>query len=105
MNQWCQPLTKDTCRVAIRLTPNAKREGVVGVTYDEGANEYLKVSIRAVPEKGKANKALIEFVAKQLSIPKSYIEILSGHTSRLKILRVHALQVNIMNLNTCVEPS
>lgn len=42
----------------------------------------------AVPEKGKANKALIELLAKSLRVPKSSISVISGDTGRKKILRM-----------------
>ncbi len=48
----------------------------------------LKARVTAVPEKGKANKALIALVAKSLGIAKSSIDLVSGDTSRKKILRI-----------------
>ena len=48
----------------------------------------LKARVTAVPEKGKANKALIVLIAKSLGIAKSSIDLVSGDTSRKKILRI-----------------
>lgn len=44
--------------------------------------------VSAVPEKGKANKAMIVALAKALGLPKSSFELLSGDTARQKILRI-----------------
>jgi uncharacterized protein (TIGR00251 family) len=44
----------------------------------------LRIRLKAIPEKGKANEALIAFLSEILQVPKSHIQITSGHTSRLK---------------------
>jgi uncharacterized protein YggU (UPF0235/DUF167 family) len=46
--------------------------------------DYLKISVVSVPEKGKANKALIEFLAQKLGVAKSLMTIVSGQTDRFK---------------------
>jgi uncharacterized protein len=76
--------------LAIRLTPNGGRDQIDGIELDADGKAYLKARVSVVPEKGKANKALIALVAKQLGIPKSAIDLVSGDTSRKKILRVDA---------------
>jgi uncharacterized protein (TIGR00251 family) len=68
----------------IRLTPKSAKDQIVGIENDANGNPYLKVKVRAVPEKGKANIALINLLAKSLGLPKSSIEVISGHTSRAK---------------------
>jgi hypothetical protein len=50
--------------------------------------EFVKIRLAAPPVDGKANVALIQFLAKQLSIPKSCITIRSGVTSRRKLLEI-----------------
>ena len=49
---------------------------------------HLKARVTAVPEKGKANKALVALLSKALKIPKTTISIISGDTARQKILRI-----------------
>lgn len=49
----------------------------------------LKLSIRSAPEKGKANEEIINFLAKEFSTKRNCIKILSGHTSRLKMIAIH----------------
>ncbi len=67
----------------IRVQPRASRNQVVGLH-----NGALKVKVQAPPVEGAANKACIAVMAKALQIPKSSIEIISGHNARNKRLRV-----------------
>jgi uncharacterized protein len=46
----------------------------------------LKLRVAAVPDKGKANAAVIALLAKALGVPKSALEITAGETSRIKTL-------------------
>jgi len=67
----------------VRVQPGASKNEIVGVQQDA-----LRVRISAPPVEGKANKALIGFLAKELGVKKSQIEIVSGHTSRVKTIKV-----------------
>ncbi len=78
----------DHVRLAIRLTPNGGRDAIDGIESDGEGGMLLKARVTAVPEKGKANKALIALVAKSLGIAKSSVSIASGDTARKKILRI-----------------
>ena len=78
----------DHVRLAIRLTPNGGRDAIDGIEPDGKGGMLLKARVTAVPEKGKANKALIALVAKSLGIAKSSVSIASGDTARKKILRI-----------------
>lgn len=78
----------DHIRLTVRLTPNAGRDGIDGIETGPDSEEWLKARVTAVPEKGKANKALIELLAKSLRVPKSSISVISGDTGRKKILRM-----------------
>jgi uncharacterized protein YggU (UPF0235/DUF167 family) len=51
---------------------------------------HLRARVRAVPEKGKANKALIKLLAKSAGLPASAFDIASGHTARIKSVTVEA---------------
>jgi uncharacterized protein YggU (UPF0235/DUF167 family) len=74
--------------VAVRLTPRAGREALEGVTrLDDGA-EVLKAAVRAAPEDGAANAALIRLVAKSAGIAPSRVRLERGATSRLKTLLI-----------------
>jgi uncharacterized protein (TIGR00251 family) len=74
-------------RISIKVIANAAHTEVVGFV-----GEYLKLRIAAVPEKGKANREIIRFLAKEWDLPKHAVQIESGHTSNLKI--VHAQGLN-----------
>ncbi|QKW97907.1 hypothetical protein GSF67_12925 [Agrobacterium sp. CGMCC 11546] len=78
----------DHVRLSVRLTPNGGRDAIDGVEQDADGNAHLKARVSAVPEGGKANKALIVLLAKKLGLPKSSITFISGETARKKILRI-----------------
>jgi len=67
----------------IYLQPKSSKNEVVG-PYRDG----IKVKVTAPPIEGKANEALIRLLAKELEIPQSNIEILKGHHSREKTLKI-----------------
>jgi uncharacterized protein len=81
-------LFEDHVTLSVRLTPNAGRDSIECVETDAAGETYLKARVTSVPEKGKANKALIALLAKALSIPKSSIALQGGETARKKILRI-----------------
>lgn len=63
----------------IHLQPGSRRAGIVG-----RHGTALKVAVTAAPEKGKANRALLDLLHKQLGVKRAALEIISGHTSRDK---------------------
>lgn len=73
----------DGCTLAVRVRPGAKKNDVAGI--HAGA---VKISLTAPPVEGRANEALIEFVAELLRIPRARVSILSGASSRMKALRI-----------------
>lgn len=73
-------------RFFIRLSPNASQNCVVGRQEDAEGSIRLKAKVTAIPEKGKANKALIKLLSKELGYPQSAFTILSGETDRNKTL-------------------
>ena len=74
--------------LAIRLTPKSAKEQIGGTWRDEKGVDWLQASVRAVPEKGKANKALIQSIAERLGIAARDIMLESGDTNRLKRIRL-----------------
>ncbi len=74
-------------RLRVRLTPRSARSGIDGVTPTaDGA--ALKARVRAVPEDGKANAALEALIADWLGLARSTVAVVSGHTSRVKIISI-----------------
>jgi len=51
-------------------------------------DETIKIRIKAAPEKGRANIELIRFLAKELTLPKENISIISGKTEQLKLIKL-----------------
>jgi len=78
-------------RLNVRLTPKASRDAILGWIQDAAGMPVLKASVTAVPEKGKANKALIELLAAKWQIPKSAIELVRGETDRNKQLIINGI--------------
>jgi len=71
---------------AVRVVPRASKKEIVGVHGDA-----LKVRLTAPPVEGRANDALIAFLAQWLGVRKSQVEIVAGATSRRKMIRVIGL--------------
>lgn len=72
--------TKEGWILKLKISPNASKNEIIKT--DDG----LKVKVTAQPIDNKANKALIEFLSKQVKIPKSSIEIIKGETSKDKTI-------------------
>jgi uncharacterized protein len=70
-------------RLAVKVSPNAGKNEITGLKED-----VLQVRIAAPPDKGKANKELIDFLSEQLGLKKSAIAITRGLTSRNKVISV-----------------
>jgi uncharacterized protein (TIGR00251 family) len=80
MNQMVEALIK------VRVVPRASRDEVMGWQEDE-----LRIRLKAPPVEGRANSALCRLLAARLGLPASAIEVVSGATSRTKLLRVSGL--------------
>jgi uncharacterized protein (TIGR00251 family) len=68
----------------VKVVPKSSKTELVGYLPDG----TWKVKVAAAPEKGKANRALCEFLAERLGVAKSKVHIVSGETSQLKRIRV-----------------
>ncbi len=72
--------------IPIRIQPRASKNEVALME-----NGKLKIRLTAPPVDGAANEALVRFLAERLSIAKSRVEIISGHTGREKIIRISGM--------------
>jgi uncharacterized protein len=70
--------------IRVKVIPKSSKTELAGYLLDG----TWKVKVAAAPEKGKANRALVEFLAEKLGVAKSRIRIVSGETSPLKRIRV-----------------
>ena len=86
MDQFKITETKSGVVFAVRVVPRASKNEIVGFHGDA-----LKVRLAAPPVEGRANEALIAFLAHRLDVRKSQVEIVAGATSRQKIIRVIGL--------------
>ncbi len=73
----------DGCTLAVRVHPGARKNGVTGVHADA-----LKIALTAPPVDGKANEALIAFLAEALRLPRARLAIVAGIASRAKTVRI-----------------
>lgn len=74
------------CKIEIKAQPNAPKNEVIGWLGDA-----LKVKIHAPALEGKANQELCVFIAKKLGLPKSFVSLTKGDTSRRKLVEITGL--------------
>lgn len=77
--------TKDGLLLNLKIIPNASKNEIAI------SDDIVKVKIIAQPIDGKANKALVEFLAKELKVPKTSISIVKGISSKEKTLLFKSL--------------
>lgn len=82
-------MTDDAATFAVKVVPRASRNQIVGREGDA-----IKIRLNAPPVEGKANEALAKFLAETLGVRRAQIEIVSGHASRHKIVRVRGVTAN-----------
>ena len=73
-------------RLAVRVTPRAKRTQTAGIIADAEGRALLAIKLAAPPVEGAANDALIAFVAKSLKLKQNDVTVLSGAQARMKVL-------------------
>lgn len=83
-------LGKQGILLRVRLTPNSSSCFIKGIFVNADGVSFLKMGVVSVPEKGKANKELIGFLAKKLGLAKSCLQIVSGETDRYKKIFISA---------------
>ena len=70
-------------RIAVKVHPRAKRSGITGRFGDA-----WKLDVAAPPVDGKANEECIRFFAELAGVPRSRVRIVSGATTRMKVVEV-----------------
>ena len=93
--------TKEGVTLAVRAQPGAKKTAITGV-YGEGAATQLKIAVHAPPIEGRANEALIDFLAELFSLPQRDVVLLSGETNRSKVFLLRG--VRLQQVQKLLEP-
>jgi uncharacterized protein (TIGR00251 family) len=76
--------------LAVRAQPGAKKTAIIGI-YGEGATAQFKIAVHAPPIEGRANEALIAFLADTFSLPKNSVELISGELARSKVFLLRGI--------------
>lgn len=75
-------------KLRVRASPNARQSEIIGWEDDPQAGRILRVKIAAAPVDGEANKALRDFLARSLGLPKSRVVLEKGNSSRFKTFKI-----------------
>ncbi|MGD1064276.1 MAG: DUF167 domain-containing protein [Terracidiphilus sp.] len=78
--------------LAVRAQPGAKKTAIIGI-YGEGATAQLKIAVQAPPLEGRANEALIAFLAQTFAVPKNAVKLVSGELSRSKVVLLEGMSL------------
>jgi hypothetical protein len=87
---------KNGIQLSVRVTPRSAKDQVEGIEA-----QHIKIRLRAAPEKGKANEAIIKILADFFDIAPSQISIISGQTSRIK--KVFILTTHIQDIEAKIQ--
>ncbi|MEA2087541.1 MAG: DUF167 domain-containing protein [Candidatus Caldatribacteriota bacterium] len=77
-------ITGNDIVIKVKIVPGSSKDKIIG-TY----NDALKIAITAPPVEGKANKKCIAYLARCFKVAKSKIEIISGQTSKNKLIKIY----------------
>jgi uncharacterized protein (TIGR00251 family) len=89
----CGAMDGHTTRVQVRVSPGASRSAVIGRHGDA-----WKVRVVAAPERGKANKAVLDLLAETLGLPRAQVELVSGAGARDKVIALRGLEADQADL-------
>lgn len=96
--EWCVPAANGV-RLTVQITPAAKRNEVTGPLGDA-----LKIRLQAAPIEGKANLALIRYLAASVGVPKSRVRVVHGHTSRHKVVEIDGADLTPAQVRQALWP-
>jgi len=85
--------TNDGVKIPLKVSAGASKTKIIGLY-----GSALKVAVNAPPEKGKANRAVIRLMEKSLGVSKKQIKIITGQTSKIKIVEIIGI-----DLSTCIS--
>ena len=93
MSDWLRVAADGRLTLTLHIQPGAKKTEVAGEHGD-----VLKIRLAAPPVDGKANAALLAFIAERLWVPKSAVTLKSGQTSRRKVVEVAGASAEVVRL-------
>ena len=96
---WCS-VHAEGVRLAVQVAANAKKTEVIGV-----ADDLLKIKLHAQPIEGKANDALVRFIAAQLQVPRTAVSVTHGLTSKRKLLLVRSTALSLDEVLQALWPA
>lgn len=96
---WCAPHLGGV-RLAVQIQPNAKKTEVIGV-FDDA----LKIKLQAQPIDGKANEALVRYLAKALGVSRSAVTITHGLSNKRKLIAVAAPDLTVAQVEQALKPA
>jgi uncharacterized protein (TIGR00251 family) len=76
----------DRIRIRIRVTPRSRKTAVVGIQETGDGGSAVGIRLNSPPVDGAANRALVDFLASELGLPRSAVKLVAGEKSRLKTL-------------------
>jgi len=82
--------------LAVRAQPGAKKTAIAGA-YGQGDSAQLKIAVQAPPIEGRANEALIAFLAETFRLPRRSVELVSGELSRSKVFLLRGVGLDQAN--------
>ena len=83
---WFRLTAAGGATLSLHIQPGAKKSECAGLH-----GEALKIRLAAPPVDGKANEALLRFLAQRLAIPRQQISLKSGQTSRQKVIEIESV--------------
>ena len=87
-----------SCTLELKVIPNAPRDEIAG-----WLGEALKVKIHAPALEGRANDAVLDFIAEQLGVPRRTVTLLRGDKSRHKVLRIDGLELTALRAKLAAQ--
>ena len=95
---WCCALPGGV-RLALQVMPNATKTVVIGILDD-----VLKLKLQAQPIEGKANEALVKFLAAALSVPRRAVTITHGVSNKRKLIEVASAALTPADVTRLLAP-
>lgn len=85
-------------KLHLKVTPNARQTKILGWVENDIGQKFLKISVAAVAEQGKANGAVLRFLRDKLKIPMKNIILEQGSKDQYKTILIKTDKTNVMEL-------